>query len=155
MHRSQVSDPRWATLIVIATAAVALGGCVMPGTSRSALDHIAVTPPPSTDDAVAVLPEGPPAVSLVEGGEAPPQVDSSPSLAAPRAPPVPTRNTPARKRFRWARLDGQLISGNAELTAKARADLIDCKADAPPRAAMGAGGEACMKERGYYVRAAD
>jgi hypothetical protein len=82
-----------------------------------------------------------------------------PAIAAPAAPAEPVRpsssTTAVSKGFSWARSDGRLISGNAELTARARADLNDCKADAPPRVAAGAGGEACMRERGYYVRAID
>jgi hypothetical protein len=81
-----------------------------------------------------------------------------PTIAAPAAPAEPERSSSSTaavgKGFSWARSDGRLISGNAELTARARADLSDCKADAPPTVEAGAGGEACMRERGYYVRAA-
>jgi hypothetical protein len=79
-----------------------------------------------------------------------------PAIAAPAEPERSSSSTAAvAKGFSWARSDGRIISGNADLTARARADLSDCKADAPPTVAAGAGGEACMRERGYYVRAVD
>lgn len=88
-----------------------------------------------------------------------PSPSEPPPVASPALPAegAQASRTPqvTREGFSWARSDGQRISGNAELTARARADLIECKADAPPRVAVGAGGEACMKEKGYYVRAVD
>lgn len=57
--------------------------------------------------------------------------------------------------FGWARSDGQRISGNAELTAKAHADIGACAAQSPPTSASGTRGEACMRSKGYYVRALD
>jgi hypothetical protein len=59
------------------------------------------------------------------------------------------------KGLSWARSDGQRISGSAELTAKARADIAACRAEVPPPSASGARGEGCMKDKGYYVRALD
>ena len=98
-------------------------------------------------------------VSTEERVVVPPSAPSEPPpIAAPAAPAEaarPTVNPSRQERFSWARSDGERISGNAELTAKARADLLECKADAPPKAAAGAGGEVCMKGRGYYVRAID
>ncbi len=44
------------------------------------------------------------------------------------------------------------MAGNTELTGKAQADIGACGAEAPPRAAQGVPGEACMRERGYYIR---
>ena len=41
---------------------------------------------------------------------------------------------------------------NPELTAQAQADIAECQAETPPRAAWGVPGEPCMRERGYYVR---
>ena len=53
----------------------------------------------------------------------------------------------------WARNDGQLISDNPELTARARTDISECLAAIPPvRTEAGVAGEKCMNERGYYVR---
>jgi hypothetical protein len=137
LHRSQVLARQCAALIVFAAAGFTVAGCVVPGTSRSAVEHTAVTGPPSMDV------EETPGVSQVPGPGEPrePSVAPSPQLATP----IPS--DPAGKRFSWAGSDGQRTSGNAELLAKARADLIDCRADAPSRAEPGAGGEACMKEK--------
>jgi hypothetical protein len=55
----------------------------------------------------------------------------------------------------WARADGQRISGNAELTATARADIARCNAESPPSVPAGARGESCMRTQGYYVRGLD
>ena len=53
----------------------------------------------------------------------------------------------------WARNDGQLISGSPDLEAQARTDISECGAAIPPvRTRVGVTGEACMNERGYYVR---
>ena len=62
-----------------------------------------------------------------------PVVSEPPPVAAPA--PIPAIEPVRRSRtapgavggFSWARSDGQLISGNAELTAQARADLAECK----------------------------
>ena len=54
--------------------------------------------------------------------------------------------------FAWARSDGQRMAGNPDLIAQAQADIAECQAEAPPRAAKGVPGEPCMRERGYYVR---
>jgi hypothetical protein len=54
--------------------------------------------------------------------------------------------------FAWARSDGQRMAANPELIAQAQADIAECQAEAPPRAARGVPGEPCMAERGYYVR---
>jgi hypothetical protein len=59
------------------------------------------------------------------------------------------------KTFAWARLDGQRITDNPDLTAQAQTDLAACKAETPPVAAVGVRGEVCMTERGYYVREVD
>ena len=65
--------------------------------------------------------------------------------------PAPAGSTPAVK-YAWARSDGQRITASPELTAEAQADLAECQTETPPRAARGVPGEACMRERGYYVR---
>ena len=53
----------------------------------------------------------------------------------------------------WARKDGQLISGNPDLEEQARTDISECGAAIPPiRTRLGAAGETCMNQRGYYVR---
>ena len=57
--------------------------------------------------------------------------------------------------FGWARIDGQRISGNADLTAQARADIERCGAESPPSVPTGARGESCMRSQGYYVRGLD
>ena len=57
--------------------------------------------------------------------------------------------------FAWARSDGQRMAGNTDLIAQAQADIADCQAEAPPRAAKGVPGEPCMRERGYYIRPVD
>jgi len=57
--------------------------------------------------------------------------------------------------FAWARSDGQRMAGNPDLVAQAQADIADCQAEAPPRAAKGVSGEPCMRERGYYIRPVD
>ena len=54
--------------------------------------------------------------------------------------------------FAWARSDGQRMAGNPDLIAEAQADIAECQAEAPPRAAQEVPGEPCMRERGYYVR---
>ena len=65
------------------------------------------------------------------------------------APPV--ASTPAET-YAWARSDGQRMAANPELTAQAQADIAECQAETPPRAAWGVPGQPCMRERGYYVR---
>ena len=57
--------------------------------------------------------------------------------------------------FAWARSDGQRMAGNTDLIAMAQADIGECQAEAPPRAARGVPGEPCMRERGYYIRPVD
>ena len=57
--------------------------------------------------------------------------------------------------FAWARSDGQRMAGNPDLIAHAQADIAECQAEAPPRAAKGVPGEPCMRERGYYIRPVD
>ena len=57
--------------------------------------------------------------------------------------------------FAWARSDGQRMAGNTDLIAQAQADIGECQAEAPPRAAKGVPGEPCMRERGYYIRPVD
>src|SRR5215218_6952352 len=57
--------------------------------------------------------------------------------------------------FAWARSDGQRIAGNPDLVGQAQADIAECQAEAPPRAAKGVPGEPCMRERGYYIRPVD
>jgi hypothetical protein len=53
----------------------------------------------------------------------------------------------------WARNDGQLISGDAELTTRARSDISSCAAAIPPvRTRDGVLGEACMQQHGYHLR---
>ena len=59
------------------------------------------------------------------------------------------------KTFAWARVDGQRMADNPDLTAQAQANLAACKAETPPVAAVGVRGEACMTERRYYVREVD
>jgi hypothetical protein len=44
---------------------------------------------------------------------------------------------------------------NPDLIAHAQADIAECQAEAPPRAAKGVPGEPCMRERGYYIRPVD
>jgi hypothetical protein len=63
----------------------------------------------------------------------------------------PVASTPAET-YAWARSDGQRMAANPELTAQAQADIAECQAETPPRAARGVPGEPCMRERGYYVR---
>ena len=141
-------------LMVILIPPVALAGCMLP-TGQGALERASVTPPPTLDEDSTRLSEAIPSPpSAREAGEPPHQIAPAPHAVA-AVPPTSRTASAAAKRFRWARSDGQRISGNAELTAKAREDLVACKADAPPRVPTGAGGEACMKERGYHVRAAD
>src|SRR3954452_16939400 len=68
------------------------------------------------------------------------------------APPV--ASTPAET-YAWARADGQRMAANPELTAQAQADIAECQAETPPRAAWGVPGQPCMRERrerGYYLR---
>jgi hypothetical protein len=65
------------------------------------------------------------------------------------APPV--ASTPAET-YAWARSDGQRMAANPELTAQAQADIAECQAETPPRAAWGVPGQPCMRERGYYLR---
>ena len=60
---------------------------------------------------------------------------------------------PALPRLAWARNDGRLISGDPNLTAQAQSTIAECGATSPPfRTADGVAGEACMGERGYYLR---
>ena len=60
---------------------------------------------------------------------------------------------PSAPNLAWARKDGQLISGNPDLEEQARTDISECGAAIPPvRTRLGAPGETCMNERGYYVR---
>ena len=47
------------------------------------------------------------------------------------------------------------MAGNPDLIAHAQADIAECQAEAPPRAAKGVPGEPCMRERGYYIRSVD
>ncbi len=76
-------------------------------------------------------------------------------LTAVQSPaPAPAESAPTGS-FAWARSDGQRMAGNAELTGRAQADLAACQAEVPPRAAQGVRGEACMRERGYYIRPVD
>ena len=63
----------------------------------------------------------------------------------------PVGSAPAAT-YAWARSDRQRITASPELTAQAQADIADCQAETPPRAARGVSGEPCMRERGYYVR---
>src|SRR4051812_21328004 len=70
------------------------------------------------------------------------------------APPV--ASTPAET---YAPLAEAEIAGpspqvwdHPELTAQAQADIAECQAETPPRAAWGVPGQPCMRERGYYVR---
>src|SRR5215218_6689995 len=37
--------------------------------------------------------------------------------------------------FAWARSNGQRMAGNPDLVGQAQADIADCQAEAPPRAA--------------------
>jgi hypothetical protein len=78
--------------------------------------------------------------------------DRQPEKAVQTAPAV---NPTQAKAFAWARVDGQRMADNAELSAQAQADLTACKAETPPVAVVGVRGESCMKERGYYVRDLD
>ena len=73
------------------------------------------------------------------------------------AVPGPVGATPAgpSASFAWARSDGQRMAGNPDLIAHAQADIAECQAEAPPRAAKGVPGEPCMRERGYYIRPVD
>ena len=75
------------------------------------------------------------------------------STAVQGRPAVPPAAPSAS--FAWARSDGQRMAGNPDLIAKAQADIADCQAEAPPRAAKGVPGEPCMRERGYYIRPVD
>ena len=68
------------------------------------------------------------------------------------------QQTASSSNLAWARKDDQLISGNPDLEEQARTDISECGAAIPPvrtrlGAALGAAGESCMNERGYYVRA--
>src|SRR3954462_13600443 len=65
------------------------------------------------------------------------------------APPV--ASTPAET-YAWASADGQRMAATPELTAQAQADIVECQAETPPRAAWGVPGQPCMRERGYYLR---
>ena len=73
------------------------------------------------------------------------------------AVPAPAAVPPAgpSASFAWARSDGQRMAGNPDLIAHAQADIAECQAEAPPRAAKGVPGEPCMRERGYYIRPVD
>jgi hypothetical protein len=82
-----------------------------------------------------------------------------PSSAAGRTP-QPTNEASLTAGFRrenlgWARSDGRRISGDADLTAQAHADIGGCQAESPPSGATGTRGEACMRAKGYYVRGLD
>ena len=74
--------------------------------------------------------------------------------AAVPAPVAVTAAGPSAS-FAWARSDGQRMAGNPDLIAHAQADIAECQAEAPPRAAKGVPGEPCMRERGYYIRPVD
>src|SRR4051812_14766883 len=73
-------------------------------------------------------------------------------------PPTPVQQPPAPPPalaldLAWARNDGQLISANPALTAQARNDVADCRAEIPPvRTSQGIAGADCMSSRGYHVR---
>src|SRR4051812_33594082 len=74
-------------------------------------------------------------------------------------PLSPTENTssaasaPKTSNLAWARNDGQLISGSAELTARAGNDIEECGATAPPvKTTAGVAGEACMNSKGYHLK---
>ena len=75
------------------------------------------------------------------------------STAAHGRPAAPPAGPSAS--FAWARSDGQRMAGDPDLIAQAQADIAECQAEAPPRAAKGVPGEPCMRERGYYIRPAD
>ena len=85
---------------------------------------------------------------------------SNPSATGPNlAPEVPLEarepvpSGASALRLAWARTDGRLISGDSNLTAQAQTTIAECGATAPPvRTADGVAGEACMGERGYYLR---
>jgi hypothetical protein len=144
-------------LIVVPMGAIVLTSCIIPGTSGGPVEHASVARPPSLDEDNTSHSEATPAGPLaLRPGEpaahAPDVAASAPAVGSSQA----SRTAPvAAKRFSWARSDGRRISGDAELTAQAQADLVDCKADATPRVVTGAGGEACMKRKGYYVRAVE
>lgn len=72
-----------------------------------------------------------------------------------RQPEKALQAAPQAKAFAWARVDGQRMADNADLSAQAQADLAACRAETPPVAVVGVRGESCMKERGYYVRDLD
>ena len=69
--------------------------------------------------------------------------------------PARSLNPAQAKAYAWARVDGQRMADNADLSARAQVDLAACKAETPPVAEVGVRGESCMKERGYYVRELD
>src|SRR4051812_40395596 len=72
------------------------------------------------------------------------QSADAPSMAIP---------APRTSSLAWARNDGQLISGSADLKARAGTDIAECRATAPPvRTDAGIAGEMCMNGRGYHVR---
>ena len=75
------------------------------------------------------------------------------TTAVPSRAAVPPAGPSAS--FAWARSDGQRMAGNTDLIALAQADIAECRAEAPPRAAKGVPGEPCMRERGYYIRPVD
>jgi hypothetical protein len=52
---------------------------------------------------------------------------------------APAEAGPAAK-YAWARSDGQRIAANPDLIAEAQADIAECQAEAPPRAAQGVPG---------------
>ncbi len=75
---------------------------------------------------------------------------------APEVPveaPDPAPNGASALKLAWARTDGRLISGDPNLTAQAQTAIAECAATSPPvRTTDGVAGEACMGERGYYLR---
>lgn len=79
----------------------------------------------------------------------------SPVVAPPTVAPVPTAPAAPRASLGWARSDGRRISGDSDLTAQARADISVCEAESPPSSATASRGEACMRAKGYFVRALD
>ena len=80
-------------------------------------------------------------------------VSSEERVTVAVAAPTPVVGT--RDNLGWARTDGQRISGDADLTAQARADIARCGAESPPSVPKGAPGESCMRNQGYYVRTID
>ena len=77
---------------------------------------------------------------------------SSERVTAVQSPVAEPARAGRAAQYAWARSDGQRMVGNPDLIADAQADIAECQAEAPPRAAQGVPGEPCMHERGYYVR---